>query len=158
MLLVNKVVWFRSRSAHSCKRRWLKISPITLLIIYDIQQLSSNSFMITPFIIFFLLFNFNICSFFPENDTLTQSFEESSTNHECYYQMALILSIFLGFLGVDQFYLGNWTYAFFKLFTFGLFGICYIADIVLLIDQVMQPSKGGFTFPDDIPKLNYTYL
>ena len=44
--------------------------------------------------------------------------------------IALLLSIFLGFYGIDRFYLGDIWIGILKLLTFGGFGILYIIDIV----------------------------
>jgi hypothetical protein len=46
--------------------------------------------------------------------------------------VALLLSIFLGSIGVDRFYLGNVGLGILKLLTGGVFGILYIIDIVLI--------------------------
>lgn len=45
---------------------------------------------------------------------------------------ALILAIFLGWLGIDSFYLGKTAKGLLKLFTLGLFGILWIIDIVMI--------------------------
>jgi TM2 domain-containing membrane protein YozV len=45
---------------------------------------------------------------------------------------ALILSIFLGWLGIDRFYLGKFGTGIIKLFTLGFFGIWWIIDIILI--------------------------
>ncbi len=46
--------------------------------------------------------------------------------------VALLLSIFLGGLGIDQFYLGKTGKGILKFFTLGLFGILYIVDIIMI--------------------------
>lgn len=46
--------------------------------------------------------------------------------------VALLLSIFLGTLGIDRFYLGNIGLGVLKLLTGGVFGILYIIDIILI--------------------------
>lgn len=56
-------------------------------------------------------------------------------------QTAFMLSIFLGPLGVDQFYLGfNW-YGFFKLITLGGFGLWYMYDIVRIGSTAVLTSQ-----------------
>lgn len=56
---------------------------------------------------------------------------------------ALILSIFLGEFGIDQFYLGHTGRGFIKLFTMGLFGIFWIIDIVKIFNGSMRDKNGN---------------
>ena len=56
--------------------------------------------------------------------------------------VALLLSIFLGGLGVDRFYLGKVGTGVVKLLTFGGFGIWYLVDILLIASGSMADKWG----------------
>ena len=58
---------------------------------------------------------------------------------------ALLLSVFLGGLGVDRFYLGYTLLGVLKLITLGGFGIWYIIDLVLIITGDLQPKNGSYS-------------
>ncbi|HHT76802.1 MAG TPA: TM2 domain-containing protein [Clostridiaceae bacterium] len=55
---------------------------------------------------------------------------------------ALILSIFLGGLGIDRFYLGHTGLGVLKLLTGGVFGILYIIDIIMIVTGKMTTKDG----------------
>jgi TM2 domain-containing membrane protein YozV len=59
--------------------------------------------------------------------------------------VALILSIFLGGLGIDRFYLGYTLLGVLKLITLGGFGIWYIIDLILIITGDLQPKNGSYS-------------
>lgn len=55
---------------------------------------------------------------------------------------AIILSVLLGGLGIDRFYLGYTGLGVLKLLTGGCFGILYIIDIVNIATKKLQPEDG----------------
>lgn len=57
--------------------------------------------------------------------------------------LTLILSVFLGFLGGDRFYLGYFWVAIAKLITLGGFGIWWLIDIILVLMGKMKDFEGG---------------
>lgn len=59
------------------------------------------------------------------------------------WSTALCLSIFLGWLGVDRFYLGYAWLGMLKLITFGGCFIWWLIDIILLAVGAMRDAEGG---------------
>ena len=55
---------------------------------------------------------------------------------------ALILSVLLGGLGVDRFYLGYTGMGVLKLLTAGCFGVLYILDIINIATGKLLPADG----------------
>ena len=56
---------------------------------------------------------------------------------------AILLSVFLGSLGVDRFYLGYIGLGIVKLLTVGGFGIWYLIDLILIIMGKLPDSNGN---------------
>jgi TM2 domain-containing membrane protein YozV len=56
--------------------------------------------------------------------------------------VAMLLSLFLGYLGIDRFYLGLNLTGFLKLITLGGFGIWYVIDFLLIAFNVIKDSNG----------------
>jgi len=57
--------------------------------------------------------------------------------------VALLLSIFLGNLGIDRFYLGYIGLGILKLLTLGGCGIWWLIDLILIASNKMKDSKGN---------------
>lgn len=55
---------------------------------------------------------------------------------------ALLLSIFLGWLGIDRFYLGKIGTGILKLITWGGLGVWWIIDIILIATNSMTDKQG----------------
>ncbi|KAF8978518.1 hypothetical protein BGZ46_006381 [Entomortierella lignicola] len=58
------------------------------------------------------------------------------------YPIAILLSIFFGYVGIDRFYLGYIISALLKLATAGGFGIWYIVDILLIVLGALPDHNG----------------
>ena len=59
------------------------------------------------------------------------------------YLGALLLSIFVGMLGVDRFYLGHTGTGILKVLSVGGFGIWFLLDIFLIATEQMKDSEGN---------------
>jgi hypothetical protein len=58
------------------------------------------------------------------------------------YMVALLFSIFLGYLGIDRFYMGQVGIGIGKLLTLGGCGIWYLIDIILIATRSSNDSLG----------------
>ena len=56
---------------------------------------------------------------------------------------ALILSVLVGGLGIDRFYLGYTSMGVLKLLTGGVFGVLYVIDIVNIATGKLMPADGS---------------
>ncbi|MDR1961204.1 MAG: TM2 domain-containing protein [Gracilibacteraceae bacterium] len=54
----------------------------------------------------------------------------------------LIISIFLGELGIDRFYLGYTGLGILKLITVGGFGVWWLIDVILILMGKMKTKSG----------------
>lgn len=65
--------------------------------------------------------------------------------------VALVFSIFFGWMGLDAFYLGKTGKGVLKLLTFGLFGILWIIDIIMIATK----SVGGIVWKERNPRKSW---
>ena len=59
------------------------------------------------------------------------------------YPIVFLISVFLGHLGMDRFYVGKAGTGFLKLLTFGGCGIWWLIDIILIATNNFTDSKGN---------------
>ncbi|MEI8010906.1 MAG: TM2 domain-containing protein [Candidatus Omnitrophota bacterium] len=62
--------------------------------------------------------------------------------------VVLLLSVFLGGLGVDRFYLGYTGLGILKLVTFGGCGIWYLVDLILIATNQLKDADGKLPVKD----------
>jgi len=60
---------------------------------------------------------------------------------------ALLLSIFVGWLGIHRFYLGYIWQGVVQLLTFGVFGIWTLIDLIRIATGDLQPKSGPYGKP-----------
>lgn len=58
------------------------------------------------------------------------------------WTVAFLLSLFLGYLGADRFYIGRYTSAILKLLTLGCFGVWYLSDLILIASDWRRDANG----------------
>lgn len=64
------------------------------------------------------------------------------------FLVALLLSIFVGSLGIDRFYMGLIGTGILKLITLGGCGIWYIIDLILIATNSLKDSDGKYLHPN----------
>jgi TM2 domain-containing membrane protein YozV len=72
-----------------------------------------------------------------------QKGEDMSTVERKNFLTALLLSIFLGTLGVDRFYLGYVGLGLLKLFTWGGCGLWWLIDVILIASKQLKDASGN---------------
>lgn len=73
---------------------------------------------------------------------VNQTNSQQNTSNQRDWLVALLLSIFLGELGVDRFYMGHIGLGILKLVTFGGCGIWWLVDLILIATGSMKDADG----------------
>lgn len=58
------------------------------------------------------------------------------------WRVAFVLSLFLGFLGADRFYIGRYTSAVLKMLSLGALGIWWLSDLILIASDWRRDANG----------------
>lgn len=74
----------------------------------------------------------------------SMSEEAAQTQQGKDFLVTSMLSLFLGGLGVDRFYIGKIGTGILKLITFGGFGIWYLIDLIIILTGNMKDNRGNF--------------
>jgi TM2 domain-containing membrane protein YozV len=68
--------------------------------------------------------------------------DEAALGPEKSRARALVLSLLLGWLGLDRFYLGYWKMGLLKLFTLGVAGLWWLLDLLCLLGRRIPDAAG----------------
>ncbi len=70
------------------------------------------------------------------------------------YRLALVLSAFFGWSGIDRLYLGYPAIALLKFMTFGFSGLFWLFDFILIASQRVHPAGDvAWGVPDFLPRI-----
>jgi TM2 domain-containing membrane protein YozV len=78
-----------------------------------------------------------------EKSNWLDSLKQNAGRSEANWWTTFWLSLLLGWLGVDRFYLNSLLLGLLKLFTMGGLGLWWLADLILLCANKMRDDNGG---------------
>ena len=78
-----------------------------------------------------------------EKDRWLQSLKQSAGQSEANWWTTLILSLLLGWMGADRFYLGSPVLGIIKFVTMGGFIVWWVIDLILLCANRMKDDNGA---------------
>lgn len=146
-----------------------KILFITFLIITSLFTIGYTSSEDYQFVIDDILFLFLFYSIFAMLflipaiviNQISKIYFESNRNmvSEKSWIITLLLNLFFGNFGAHRFYVGKKVTGILYLFTFGVFGIGYVYDLILLILVLFKDKPGATIVPKsfNIAKLNMEF-
>lgn len=74
------------------------------------------------------------------------------------HSVAIVLSLFLGWTGLDRFYLGKVGTGILKMVTFGGLGVWWLIDLFMLVGPRASQDVNGNPLKEEDSKLSFTYL
>ncbi len=78
-----------------------------------------------------------------ERESWLRELRKTAAESDKNWATALLLSLFLGYLGIDRFYLGYVWSGVIKLITFGGLGIWYVIDASAILLGALRDADGG---------------
>lgn len=78
-----------------------------------------------------------------DDGTWLRTLNQKARSSDKSWTTAFWLSLCLGFLGADRFYLGYGILGLLKLFTIGGGGLWWLLDVLLLLANSMKDAEGG---------------
>ena len=79
-----------------------------------------------------------------KKEELLNRYESSGLTTDNTWLVALLLCLFVGFLGIHRFYVGKSGTGFLQIITFGGFGIWVLIDLIMIVMGKFTDKEGNF--------------